>query len=170
MTWRHFFREQHKLRFVSLFAWFALQNQNSPLISSFSQVRPKSCCPCRNRPVSTDDLSLCCQVITDNPSPLNHSPRWKVSEGPPVVPLLVFREGTFPLTLIISCHVTTSCFLVLNVIYCFAPPPPPKLESDLSERISVTIRACLLPPSSVCTSYHPPGAAEGGIARCCPHC
>lgn len=84
----------------------------------------------------------------------------------PVVPLFVFGEGTFPLTLIISYHVTTSCFLFLNVIYCFAPP----LESDLSERIAVTIRACLLPPSSVCTSYHPPGAAEGGITRCCSYC
>lgn len=96
---------------------------------------------------------------------------YKKAENPPVVPFFVFRERTFPLTLIISYHVTTSCFLFLNVIYCFAPPPPQphKLESDLSERIAVTIRACLLPPSSVCTSYHPPGAAEGGITRCCSY-
>lgn len=52
-----------------------------------------------------------------------------------------------------------------DLLFC-----PPQFESDLSERIAVTIRACVLPPSSVCTSYHPPGAAEGGRARCCSYC
>lgn len=143
----------------------------------------------RTKPGSTDNLFICCQVLCPflpiTAGSLLPDGRYTVfcslvlltewmlecenyiiypSENPPVVPLFVFRKWTFSFTFIISYRITTSCFLFLNMIYC---PPPTwfgfvvcvHVRTDLC---SLSIRDSLLPPSSVCTSCHHPGAAGGG--------
>lgn len=73
---------------------------------------------------------------------------YKRAENSPVVPLFVFIEGTFPLTLIISYHVTTSCFLFLNVIYY---PPPPNLSQSCQNGPSVPVCCLHLVSAAVIT-------------------